>query len=526
MARSLRGGRRLINAWPGWVDALSSLVMVVIFLLMIFVVSQFYLATTLTGRDEQLKRLNGRINELTELLNLERDSNADLRVSMDQVSEELRSALTARDDLTTTLSTTRDERDKAARAAAELEKTIKADRETIELRLREAASIDADLKTLREAKADLEAKVAALSLLADGLRKRAEGAEKAGREGEEQRQKLLATVDRERARADTAEGARSKSEDALRLTQQERDALKAALDKEKARGDAAETAKAQTDDALRLTDEQRELLEAQLGVLRDRSKELEAQLADTREKTVLAQRDIDARDIRVKELTDSLGAEKGLSAEAAKRVDALNARIAALKDELIKLNATLEASEKTAADQKVQIVDLGNRLNQALAGKVQELARYRSEFFGRVREALGDRQDVKIVGDRFVFQSELLFPTGQAALQPEGRDRLATLAKSLREVAAKMPGDLNWVLRVDGHTDTRPINTPQFPSNWELSTARAISVARFLMDQGIPPDRLAVAGFGEFHPLDPGNTEEAHAKNRRIELKLDQLTGG
>jgi len=491
MARSLRGGRRPINAWPGWVDALSSLVMVVIFLLMIFVVSQFYLATTLTGRDEQLKRLNGRINELTELLNLERDSNADLRVSIDQVSEELRSALSAREDLTASLSTTRDERDKAIRSAADLERTIKVDRETIELRLREAASIDADLKALRATKADLEAKVAALQLVADGLRKRAEGAEKAGRESEDQRGKLLAALDRERARADQADGAKTK-----------------------------------TDDALRLTEEQRALLEAQLATLRDRSKELEARLADQREKTVLAQKDIDARDIRVKELTDALGTEKGLSADAAKRVDALNAQIAALREELVKLNATLEASEKTAADQKIQIVDLGGRLNQALAGKVQELARYRSEFFGRVREALGDRQDVKIVGDRFVFQSELLFPTGQAALQPEGRDRLATLAKSLREVAARMPDGLNWVLRVDGHTDTRPINTPQFPSNWELSTARAISVARFLMDQGIPPDRLAVAGFGEFHPLDPGNNEEAHAKNRRIELKLDQLTGG
>lgn len=491
MARTLRGGRRSINAWPGWVDALSSLVMVVIFLLMIFVVSQFYLATTLTGRDDQLKKLNGRINELTELLNLERDSNSELRVSIAQVSDELSQALAAREDLSRSLVLSREERDKANRAAQELERTIKADRETVDLRLREVASLDADLKALREAKADLESKVAALSLLTDSLRKRADVAEKAGAEGEDQRRKLVAALDRERARADAAEGARSKS-----------------------------------DDALRLTDEQRKLLEAQLATLRDRSKELEAQLADTREKTVLAQKEIDDRDIRVRDLTQALGVEKGLSNEAARRVDSLNAQIAALKAELVKLNAVLEASERAASEQKVQIVDLGNRLNQALAGKVQELARYRSEFFGRVREALGDRQDVKINGDRFVFQSELLFPTGQAALQPEGRDRLATLAKSLREVAEKMPADLNWVLRVDGHTDSRPIATAQFPSNWELSTARAISVARFLMDQGIPPERLAVAGFGEFHPLDPGTSDEARAKNRRIELKLDQLTGG
>jgi chemotaxis protein MotB len=473
MPSHTRSRLRPVNAWPGWVDALSSLVMVVIFLLMIFVVSQFYLATTLTGRDEQLQKLSGRINELTSLLALERESNADLRVSIAQVSDQLQAAIATREDMNATLSGLQEERDALNRRAEELERTVKADRETVELRLKEAASLEADLKILKEAKADLESKIAALSLLSDSLRKKADAADETSR-------KAVAEVMQQRARAD------------------------------------------QADAALKLTEEQKALLMAELGTLRDRSKELDAKLADERERTVMAQKDIDARDIRIRELMAALGGEKALSADASRQVNELNAQMAALKEQLIRLNATLEASEKLSVDQKVQIVDLGNRLNQALATKVQELARYRSEFFGRVREVLGNRPDVRVVGDRFVFQSELLFPTGSATLQTEGGARLADFARSLKDVASRIPPDLNWVLRVDGHTDSRPIATSQFPSNWELSTARAISVSRFLMEQGIPPERLAVAGFGEYHPLDNGTSEEALARNRRIELKLDQ----
>lgn len=170
----------------------------------------------------------------------------------------------------------------------------------------------------------------------------------------------------------------------------------------------------------------------------------------------------------------------------------------------------------------MQIAELGKRLNAALASKVEELARYRSEFFGRLREVLGDRPDIRIVGDRFVFQSEVLFPLGSASLSDDAKQRLLPVAQALKEISAKIPPEINWVLRVDGHTDKRPINTPQFPSNWELSTARAISVVRFFIDQGIPANRLVAAGFGEFQPLDTGNDEGAFRRNRRIELKLTE----
>jgi chemotaxis protein MotB len=171
---------------------------------------------------------------------------------------------------------------------------------------------------------------------------------------------------------------------------------------------------------------------------------------------------------------------------------------------------------------QVKIANLGQRLNTALASKVQELAGYRSEFFGRLRKVLGNRQGIQIVGDRFVFQSEVLFASGSDELAPAGRLQMAKLGETLKEISAGIPSDINWVLRVDGHTDRIPIKTLQFPSNWELSAARAISVVKFLVSQGIPANRFAATGFGEFQPLDARNDEFAFRRNRRIELKLDQ----
>ena len=208
--------------------------------------------------------------------------------------------------------------------------------------------------------------------------------------------------------------------------------------------------------------------------------------------------------------------------EAQSTIDQLNQQLLALRQQLQQIAAALDASEAKSKDQQVQIADLGKRLNAALASKVEELARYRSEFFGRLREVLGDRPDIRIVGDRFVFQSEVLFPLGSAELSDDAKQRLLPVAQALNEISAKIPTDINWVMRVDGHTDRRPISTPQFPSNWELSTARAISVVRFFIDQGIPANRLVAAGFGEFQPLDAGNDEAAFRRNRRIELKLTE----
>jgi chemotaxis protein MotB len=218
----------------------------------------------------------------------------------------------------------------------------------------------------------------------------------------------------------------------------------------------------------------------------------------------------------------ALGRERTQTAEARLQVDALNRQIGSLRDELARLNAVLEASEAKSREQNVQIVDLGKRLNAALASKVEELARYRSEFFGRLREVLGDRPDIRVVGDRFVFQSEVLFQSGSADLQEGGRAQITQLARTLAEVAAKIPPDISWVLRVDGHTDRVPIATARFPSNWELSTARAVAVVKQLTERGIPSARLAATGFGEFQPLDAREDAGAYQRNRRIEFKLTE----
>lgn len=218
----------------------------------------------------------------------------------------------------------------------------------------------------------------------------------------------------------------------------------------------------------------------------------------------------------------ALAEEKKLSESARTELALLNQQLAAMREQLQQLAAALDASEKKAADQQVQIQSLGQRLNAALAGKVQELARFRSEFFGRLREALGDRPDIRIEGDRFVFPSEVLFERGSAELEPAGRAQIVRVADTLKQVAAKIPADVDWILQIDGHTDRVPIATPQFPSNWELSQARAMSVLRLLQDSGISANRLAAAGYAEYKPLDPGDSETAYRRNRRIELKLTQ----
>jgi chemotaxis protein MotB len=223
------------------------------------------------------------------------------------------------------------------------------------------------------------------------------------------------------------------------------------------------------------------------------------------------------------ELSGQLDSEKRLTARALAQVEVLNQQIAALRRQLSALEAALDASEKKDKESQKNIADLGQRLNVALAQRVQELQRYRSDFFGRLRAILGNRPDIRVVGDRFVFQSEVFFDTGKASLdKPEGRLELDGLATALLELEKKIPGEIPWVLRVDGHTDVRPIYSPQFKSNWELSVGRAISVVQYLIGKGVSPQRLVAAGFGEFQPIDPDKTEEAFGRNRRIELKLTE----
>lgn len=228
------------------------------------------------------------------------------------------------------------------------------------------------------------------------------------------------------------------------------------------------------------------------------------------------------RDDQIAQLDADLLEEQDISAEAIAQLALLNQQLAALRVQIAALEEALGASENRDVESRTQIADLGRRLNLALAQRVQDLSRYRSDFFGRLREILADRTDVRVVGDRFVFQSEVLFSGGQADISTQGSGEITKLAEAILQLEQEIPPEINWVLRIDGHTDSRPISTAQFPSNWELSAARAISVAKLLIAEGVSPNRLVAAGFGEFSPIDIGDSDEAFRRNRRIEFKLTE----
>lgn len=282
------------------------------------------------------------------------------------------------------------------------------------------------------------------------------------------------------------------------------------------------------DETLAERDEELEDVRRELGAERDRSMALEAELADEEERTRLAQREIEERETRVRDLQalteeqrQALEEEQELSEAQIARIDRLNRQVTALREQLRRVAAALELSQEEVAERDVRIEELGRELNLALVDEVRELSRYRSEFFGRLREILGDRDDIQIVGDRFRFQSELFFDTAEAEIGGEGRDQLDDVARTLLEIAEEIDdNDIPWILQVEGHTDRRQIRTEEFPSNWQLSTARAQSIVDYLIDRGVPPERLSATGFAEFHPVDDGDDAEALSRNRRIEMRI------
>ncbi len=283
------------------------------------------------------------------------------------------------------------------------------------------------------------------------------------------------------------------------------------------------------DAALQQLTQQLSQLADMLALQRTSNGDLQSRLAQLQLELQMATqaRDRNAQDLAASRqqgstLADQLKASDAKADEAQSTIDTLNEQIAALRTQIAQIAAALDLAQTQNKSQEAQIADLGQKLNTALLSKVQELARFRSEFFGRIRAALGDRSDIHIVGDRFVFQSEVLFGTGDATLSDAAKQRLTVVTNALKDIATKIPPDIQWVLQVDGHTDKRPIKTSGFSSNWELSAARAISVVNFMIAQGIPADHLSAAGFGEFQPVDKSDGDDAYARNRRIELKLTE----
>jgi chemotaxis protein MotB len=262
-------------------------------------------------------------------------------------------------------------------------------------------------------------------------------------------------------------------------------------------------------------------LSGQIQTQKDVSAKALAQV-DTLNSQIAGQKDVATKALaQVDTLNTQIEGQKDISAKALAQVDTLNQQIAALRQQLTALSSALDISEKKGQASEQRITDLGQRLNVALAQHVQELSSYRSDFFGKLRQILGNRPDMRIVGDRFVLQSEIFFDTGRADLKPEGSTELDKVAAAVVALESQIPPDIPWVLRVDGHTDVRPI-TGQYRSNWDLSAARAIAVVKYLIAKGVQPNRLVAAGFGEFQPIDTGTTEDAYRRNRRIELKLTE----
>ena len=417
MAAISRREQRSTVIWPGFVDALATLLMVIIFLLLIFVMAQFFLGQALSGRDKALKELENDLSALSSVLALTKSENAQLQTKVDSLQNQLSASLDNRANIEQQLAALRIDYASATDELSEFKARSVADKEKIDRQLSEIADLSGDVAALKALKDVLEKEVSTLSF-------RAQAAEDATKQLEQ---------------------SLSETTTSLAKTSSERDDLKVGLAEKQ-------------------------------------------------------------------EIADTVRAQLAL----------MNKQMAALRQQLNQLNVALEASELDAKEKNVQIELLGQRLNAALASKVQELSRYRSEFFGRLRQLIGNRDDVQIVGDRFVLQSELLFAKGSADIAAGGQRELGKLATTLLEIALKMPGDIDWILRVDGHTDNDPIATLKFPSNWELSTARALSVVHTLIKAGIPAKRLAATGFGEHYPLTSGSNEIAKAKNRRIELKFTQ----
>jgi chemotaxis protein MotB len=448
--RSRRHVSNGLEAWPGYVDALSTLLMVIIFVLLVFVLAQAFMSVVLSGRDKALDQVKQQLSQLTDALSLERGHSAELQTSVAQLSQQLSNRNKARDTLSQQLANLQSQAQQLTAQRDALLTQVQqlgAQRETVSQQLTQSnAQLTGTQKQLGDTQqqlADAQQQLAAMK---------------------QQMAELDKTVTADKATI------QARLSDLANLQSQTR-ALAALRDElEKQAQDAA--ARAMTE--------------------KDRRAAVEAQLAD----------------------------EKKLGDSARAQIALLNQNVDQLKAQLAAVAQALDLAQAQGRDKDTQIANLGQKLNAALAAKVQELQQYRSEFFGKLRQVLAGRPGIQIVGDRFVFQSEVLFPVGSADLTASGVAQMTALAVTIKDIATEIPSDIPWVLRVDGHTDPQPVKGGQFSSNWELSAERAITVVKLLIADGVPPDHLAAAAFGEYQPIVQGDTPEDYAKDRRIELRL------
>ncbi len=442
-----RRGENGLNPWPGYVDALSTLLMVIIFVLLVFVLAQAFLSAALSGSDKELARLNRQIAALSSMLSLERGHVGTLQASVATLGGKLAASRAQAQAAAGGLA--------AARAAAQ----------------RAAAAA----RLARAARADLTARLADAA-----LRNQAQAAQILALQAEvaQAARRLAAAGQTAAVQTGAAQAAAQAAAGKLAAAQAEITTLRGAL----ARALAAQAQ----------GEKQAQALSARLAAARAAAGKGRA----------------------------SLALQRGLTASAQAEITLLTRQMLQLRAQLQAVASALDLAAARNKEQGVVIADLGRKLNAALAAKVQKLQTYRSEFFGKLREVLAGEPDIRIVGDRFVFQSDVLFPSDHATLTAAGRAEIHKIAATLKRLMPQIPKGLHWILRVDGYTDRQPITGGKYASNWELSAARALSVVRILIADGIPPDRLAAAAFGEFHPIAAGDTPADLARNRRIEFRL------
>ena len=580
-----RGGSETI--WPGFVDAMTALLMVLMFVLTIFMVVQSVLRDTITSQTHELDDLTAQVASLADALGLEQTRADQLQTEVGQLGADLNAAQAAGAQqaaliatLTGQLAAREGELAAAGARIASFEAQVASLLAERDAARGEAGALTAELSDLQAAQARLISDQEALQLALARARSEIDAQAEAARLAAARREALDALIADLRSRAEAGQASLSealarleaadaeRAAQALKVTGLEADlseaekarlaeraaaeALRARLDQSSTSLSAAEAARLADQAAIaalraRLADSDSELVAMTLALeeQRKRAEETLTLLAAAQTAAAQAVTDVEGKDALLATARAALSREQEKSLETARRVALLNQQIAALRGQLGALQGVLDASAAKDADARVQLEALGSRLNSALAqvaaeqkrraeleaaeaarlrAEAQDLAKYRSEFFGKLREVLAGRQGVRIVGDRFVFSSEVLFNPGSADLAPEGQAQIAGVVATLREVAGDIPPGINWIIRVDGHTDNVPLSgLGEFADNWELSQGRALSVVRYMQDRlGFPPERLAATGFGEYQPVAAGDSPEARAQNRRIELKLTE----
>ena len=585
------------NIWPGFVDVLATLLIVIIFVLMIFTVSQIYLSDAISGRDKALQELRIQISELSKILQSEV---TEKELALDTLSETesllsgVQSDLIQQELITEGLQTDLAKKSseifvqeqnilalsgQITELLSELRIVAKAlevyegldsailDTEGLGEKINKALAARIDqLKTLNAkldqtnnklaiSQTNLNEKINELNIKNENLMaiNKSLGLEDGGIT-----EQLQAIKNKNQELLDLNQDlliAQKETQETLNLLEQTN--LELSLRDEELQNQITQYQNLMNDlleinDSLGLKDA---TLQEQLEAIRSKNQALaelnqnlinkdntifdlrgkiielnnvlsisDKQRIDQELEIALLRKNIqNIEEIRISEKeisSDKIEEMEIQSSQTFEQIAILSDEIENLKNEIETLNLALEASEEEAMSKNLEIEILGERLNKALTSKIFELQKYRSEFFGKLQNLLGDRDDIKIVGDRFIFESELLFDSSSANLQENGKEKLKEIAMTLMETTKQIPTDIDWIIQVEGHTDKRPINTAQFPSNWELSTARANSVLKLLLEIGFSPKRLAAAGYGEFYPISEGETKEDYQQNRRIELKL------